>query len=383
MLGYIVYQRTLPVELLPAAPAATEEVLPAGIPAPVQETKAPVPEATPESTPEPTPEPEPEYFLISAIGDCTLTTHQKFSDEAYFSYAGRIKGDYKYPFANTIQYFENDELTIANLECTLSDDWLPANASALFYFRAPKDYAQILIEGSVEFVNTANNHTEDFGSQGKENTQAALREYGIPYGVDKQAQVITTKSGIKTGIYTCYNNYYPDKKDCLEAISQMKADGAEYIIMMFHWGKDEVYYTPHDDQIELAHACIDAGANLVYGSHSHCLQPVEAYNGGYILYSMGNWSFGGSTTPKDSDTAIAQITVKRDADGKISNESINMVPCRVSSQTVDPLEHWNDFKPTPLEEGSEEYERAMSKLTGEYDGPDWNGDYSNWYSAWA
>ena len=204
--------------------------------------------------------------------------------------------------------------------------------------------------------------------------------------MEGQAQVFTTPNGLNVGIYCDYNGYYPDREDCVAAIQQLKADGAEYIICMFHWGQDEVVYHPKQVQIDLAHACIDAGADFIYGSHSHCLQPIEEYNGGIILYSIGNWSFGGNTTPKDMDTAIFQVKVKRDLDGSISNDGYTIIPCCISSRPV--LEGYmdygyNDFCPTPYEEGTELYARAMSKILGTYEGPDGMVDYSNWNASYG
>ncbi len=259
-------------------------------------------------------------------------------------------------------------------------------SSSLFHFRAPTAYAQILTEGGVDFVNTANNHTADFGLQGIEDTNAALDAYGVPYGGEGQAQIITTPNGLKVGIYCDYNGYYPKTENCVAAIEQLKKDGAEYIICMFHWGQDEIVYHPKQVQIELAHACVDAGANLIYGSHSHCLQPFEEYNGAYNLYSIGNWSFGGNTNPTDMDTAIFQVMVKRDLDGSISNDGYTIIPCCVSSRPV--LEGfidygYNDYCPTPYEEGTELYDRAMSKIMGTYEGPDGHVDYSGWHNSYG
>ena len=115
---------------------------------------------------------------------------------------------------------------------------------------------------------------------------------------------------------------------------------------------------------------------MIYGSHPHCLQPIEEYNGGVILYSMGNWSFGGNTNPSDWDTAIVQVTLKRDLDGSVTNDSITVIPCCVSQARES-----NDYRPTPYEEGSEEYNRAISKLDGSFDGPNGNADYSAWHNA--
>ena len=69
-----------------------------------------------------------------------------------------------------------------------------------------------------------------------------------------------------------------------------------------------------------------------------------------------------------------QVTLKRDLDGSVTNDSITVIPCCVS-QARDS----NDYRPTPYEEGSAEYERAMSKLNGTYEGGDISVDYSSWY----
>ena len=103
------------------------------------------------------------------------------------------------------------------------------------------------------------------------------------------------------------------------------------------------------------------------------LQPIVEYNGGWIVCSLGNYVFGGNTNPRDKDTAIVQFTVKRAVDGAVTVEGWEAVPCRVSSVT-----NYNDFCPTPYEEGSEDYERVMSKLNGTFTGPDLDIDYSEY-----
>ena len=348
-----------------------------------QETPLSVETPEPTPTPTPTPEPTPELFVISVIGDETLTTHQNLSDQSEYSYASRMNGDYSYPFKNTVQYFENDEFTISNLECTLSDT--PMYSDQMFYFRAPAANAQILTEGGVDFVTTANNHSLDFGQAGLLSTFAALEQYGIAYGKEDQWQIVTTEHGLHIGVYCAYNDYHPNKDKAAAAIYQMKADGADYIICAFHWGQ-ELYYSPNASQIEIGRACIDAGADLIFGCHTHCLQPIEEYNGGIILYSMGEFSFGGSTAPKDRDTAIFQVTLRRDPDGGISVDSWNIVPCCVSSLPVTEgytLDGYNDFCPTPYEEGSEDYERVLGKMDGSYTAHYTGTDYSNWYQSYG
>lgn len=344
-------------------------------------TAAPAPalEAAPAPTPEPTPEPPKEY-IVSVIGDCTLWSNANYERHPA-GYAGVIGDDYAYPFSNTVQFFNNDEFTIANCECTLTDNpnLTYDYTQVVFPFRAPTAYAEIFNEGGVDFVTTANNHMMDCYQAGADSTYAALEAHGVPYGKEGEAQIINTPNGLKIGVYCSGTDLAPNKSKALSAIAQLKAEGADYIICAFHWGQ-ELYYEPNAAQKDLAHACIDAGADLVYGSHSHTLQPIEEYNGGIILYSMGNWSFGGNTSPSDMDTAIVQVSVKRDLDGSVSNDGYTIIPCCVSGRPVledYTAEAYNDYCPTPYAEGTEYYDRAMSKLTGGFDGPNLHIDYSN------
>ena len=256
----------------------------------IEVASSPLPSAEP--TPEPAPLVEARDFTISIIGDQTLTSHQFLADSSPYSFAGRMNGDFSYPFSRTAEYFLSDDYTITNLECTLSDSKL--KSAMQFYFKAPTSYASILTEGGVDFVTTANNHMLDFGEQGLTDTYAALEANGIPYGKEDDAQLVTTDSGLVLGIYCAYNDLHPDAERAADAIRKLRENGAEYVICCYHWGQ-ELYYHPNQGQIDLAHASIDAGADLIYGTHTHCLQPVETYNGGIILYSMGEFSFGGNT----------------------------------------------------------------------------------------
>ena len=334
------------------------------------------------AAPSATPQPEPKSFTLSFVGDCTLWSSQNYAQHPA-GYAGTIDGDYSYPFSNTVQYFENDDFTMANFECTLSDKNLTYDyTQVMFPFLAPTEYANIMTYGGVNFVTTANNHMMDCYQEGADSTYAALANIGLAYGVQDQAQIVTTDSGLVLGLYCSGQDLAPDKAKALSAIAQLKNDGAEYIICMFHWGQ-ELYYEPSTSQKELARACIDAGADLIYGSHSHCLQPIEEYGDGLIFYSVGNWTFGGNTSPKDPDTAIFQVTVTRAGDGTVSRDGYNIIPCCVSSDIDGAMNNslnYNDYKPTPYEEGSTGYNRVLSKLDGSFQPSSQGADYTD---VWA
>lgn len=348
----------------------TAETEPAPTPPPTAEptpspTPTPTPSPTPAPTPTPTPEPQPEYFTVSMVGDCTLTSSQYNNH-----FETTLNGDMSWPFSGTIQYFKDDYLTIANLECSFSDT--PLYGTGTFQFCGAAENAQILTDGSVEFVTLGNNHTMDFGQTGLENTEKALDAAGVAYAPPDGSYVYQNGDGITIGLYAA--RWCAGEAEVRAGVSALAArEDVDIVICLMHWGI-EGSYRVISGQEQLGRAAIDAGADIVYGSHPHVLQRIDEYNGGYVIYSLGNWSFGGNTAPRDRDTAIVQFTIKRDVDGTVSVESYEAIPCCLSS-----TEGVNDYRPVPYEEGSAEYQRAMSKLDGSFDGPDLTIDYSEFH----
>ena len=356
----------------PSASASVAAVTPVPAEIPVvtatpTPTSAPTPEPTPAPTPEPTPEPTPQVVTVSLVGDCTLASYPGIRNFAN-SFENVVGENWAYPFSHTADIFAADDCTIGNLECTLSDQ--PGWSGATFSFLAPAAAVDILTAGSVEFVTTANNHAMDFGQSLYDDTCALLDSRAIAHSGDGESSLFVTQSGVVIGVYSMFNYYCPAFERMPDAVRALREQGAELVIVAAHWGLEGTYYqTP--DQTALAHQAIDAGADIVYGSHPHRLQPMEEYNGGVIFYSMGNWCFGGNTNPEDQDTAIAQVLYQRQEDGHLAYLETRLIPCAISS-----VKNTNDYCPTPYEEGSEDYERALSKISGAYSGPNSNVDYS-------
>ena len=362
--GFVVYMETRPVveeviqteptTISTEAPTETTEIPTTAAP----ETEAPTTVPPTETEPEETEPPEIRYTL-TFTGDCTLA-----SDPGNFGsphgFIGTIGTDYDYPFRNVADIFENDDFTIINLESVLADSG--TGASKLFTFRGPTAYTQIMTGSSVEAVTLANNHTEDYGKAGYESTTQALNEAGIWYVEEDKTTLVTTESGLTIGLYADAFNF--SKSDIQKNVKKLRDQGAEIIICAFHWG-NEGSYRPTNDQKAFAKAAIDAGADIVYGHHPHVLQPIEEYNGGYIFYSLGNFSFGGNHFPRDMDSAIVQVKVLRDENGKVHLDGLNIIPVSISS-----MKGQNNFQPIPYEEGTTEYDRTMSKLDGTFTGPD-------------
>lgn len=337
-------------EAAPEAVAAPEpdETLPQGTEMPVTPVSVTEPTVT-----EPTQtEPQEERFRLTFAGDCTLGANPV----NYYAGVGFIKTvgeDYAYPFRNVLSFFENDDFTMVNLEGALCDGGAPVPKT--HNFRGPTAYINILTENSVEAVTVANNHTMDYGPQGYASTLAALEGAGIPYVERDASAIVTTESGLTIGLYGSMFCYFD--MDAMEAdLADLREQGADIIIFATHWGV-EYSYRPSTEQVRVAHAAIDAGADIVYGTHPHVLQPIEEYNGGIIYYSLGNFCFGGNSCPDDFDTALLQQEVIRDRSGGVRLGELTIVPASVSS-----ISGRNNYQPTPYEQGTESYDRVLRKL---------------------
>ena len=293
-------------------------------------------------------------FTISAVGDCTFGTDENFAYEDSMPAKYDEVGDFNYFFENVKSVFEEDDLTIVNFEGTLTDSTIREDKQ--FAFKADKSYAEILTDGFVEAANLANNHSKDYGEQSYNDTMDALDEAGITnFGYDRVA--IKKVKGIKVGLVGTY--VLADGlgvKDSMEKnIQDLKEEGAQVIIASFHWGEEKAEY-PNDVQVELAHAAIDAGADLVLGHHPHVLQGIEQYKGKNIVYSLGNFCFGGNMYPSDMDTMIFQQTFTLKG-GKLQEDNVtNIIPCSISS-----VEDYNNYQPTPA--AGEKETEILNKIT--------------------
>ena len=285
----------------------------------------------------------PVSLTLSVVGDCTLGTDETFDyDTSLNAYYENYGADYF--LQNVKDIFSTDDLTIANFEGTLTDS--DEREDKTFAFKAPASYASILTGGSVEAVNTANNHSHDYGDQSFDDTLAALDDAGIVhFGYDETA--VMDVKGIKVGLVGIYELYdhLEREQQLKDNIAKVKADGAQLIVVIFHWG-NETETVPDSNQTTLGRIAIDEGADLVCGHHPHVLQGIETYKGRNIVYSLGNFCFGGNSSPSDMDTMIYQQTFTIDADGVKKDNVTNIIPCSISSAAYD---GYNNYQPTPAE----------------------------------
>lgn len=296
----------------------------------------------------------PVSLTLSVVGDCTLGTDETFDyDTSLNAYYENYGADYF--LQNVKDIFSADDLTIANFEGTLTDS--DEREDKTFAFKAPASYVSILTGGSVEAVNTANNHSHDYGDQSFDDTLAALDDAGIVhFGYDETA--VMDVKGIKVGLVGIYELYdhLEREQQLKDNIAKVKADGAQLIVVIFHWG-NETETVPDSNQTTLGRIAIDEGADLVCGHHPHVLQGIETYKGRNIVYSLGNFCFGGNSSPSDMDTMIYQQTFTIDADGVKKDNVTNIIPCSISSAAYD---GYNNYQPTPAE--GDEATRILGKI---------------------
>lgn len=303
------------------------------------------------TTPEPTA--EPVSITVSMVGDCTLGTDVNFDQSTSFDAFYQMKNDPGYFFQNVKDIFTADDLTVANMEGTLttSND----RQQKTFAFKGNPSYTEILTQGGVEATNLANNHSHDYGDQSYEDTIQYLEADGITtFGYDRTA--VMDVKGIKVGLIGIYElkDGLGRQQQVIDTIREVKDQGAQVIIVSFHWGTEKSNI-PDDIQKTLAHLAIDWGADLVVGHHPHVLQGIEKYQGKNIVYSLGNFCFGGNKNPSDKDTMIFQQTFTVENGELVEDDVTNIIPCSLSSESG-----YNNYQPMVLE-GSEK-ERVLQKI---------------------
>ena len=291
-------------------------------------------------------------ITISVVGDCTLGTDENFnyarSLNAYYEKNGPA-----YFLKNVKSIFEADDLTIANLEGTFTD--LKTRADKTYAFKGPAEFVKILTSSSVEAVTLANNHSRDYGMQSLTDTRNTLDSAGvIHFGYDV-TKVVEVK-GIKVGLVGIYEliDHTGRAQQVKDNIAKVKSEGADIVIVIFHWGIERDA-APNSHQTMLGRLAIDEGADLVCGHHPHVLQGIETYKGKNIVYSLGNFCFGGNSNPSDKDTMIFQQTFTVTKDGVKDDNVTNVIPCSLSSE-----KNRNNYQPTPAT--SSEAERIMKKI---------------------
>jgi len=268
---------------------------------------------------------------ISLAGDCSLGSLSIHSYDNSFDQMYDKKGP-EYFFQNVDEIFDNDDMTLVNFEgvLTTSTDLVEKQ----YNIKGRPEYISIIEKSGVDAVSFGNNHRIDYGEQGVSDTINAFNSIKLPYAYDNNVGVYTTSQGIRVG-FVSVNEVYDGEavEDFLKnGIASLKKMDVDIILACCHWGEECKHdITPY--QSELGHKCIDWGADMVVGAHPHVLQGIEQYNGHYIIYSLGNFCFGGNKNPKDKNTMIIKCKFNFENGNLTNNGVLTVVPCTISSTT--------------------------------------------------
>lgn len=251
--------------------------------------------------------------------------------------------DFRFPFLSIADYLRSFDLVFGNLEGPISDRG--ENQGSIYSFRAEPDSIKGLTYAGFKAVSVANNHIFDWGPLALADTIQILKDNDIdPVGAGRNESeanqpYVADIRGTKIG-FLAYTDLYPQSSRAFEAdpgLSDFRADSileavrrlkakTDIVVVSFHWG---VEYATHSNahQEELAHELVDAGADLVIGTHPHVPEEVERYKNSWIAYSLGNFVFdqGFSKETMGGIIGVAEIKDKH-------VESFQTVPISMNSK---------------------------------------------------
>ncbi len=271
---------------------------------------------------------------------------------------------YDYPYRQALLYLSEPDIMAGNLEMPITKRGTPIENQPYVYKGSP-DALPALRDAGFDVLSLATNHAMDQGVEGLQDTIKYMNEAGLGHmgtgNNDKEAftpHIIETK-GIKVA-YIGLSRVIPlsslkadrntpgiaETYDTTRAAAAIKSakDEADIVVVMVHWGEDGKD-KPNDNQKSLAKAYIDAGADLVVGSHPHVLQGFEMYKGKWIAYSLGNFVF--TAYPKE---ALAETGVLDALCSKDGECSLTFNPMKVVAG-----------QPTPMQE--EDAKTLLQRLT--------------------
>jgi poly-gamma-glutamate synthesis protein (capsule biosynthesis protein) len=227
---------------------------------------------------------------ILFVGDIML--------DRYIRQTSEIHG-HDFPFQKMESALRNNDLVVGNLEGPITDNKSVSLYSKVgeknnYIFTFDPKFAQALADKNIKLVNIGNNHIANFGSSGIESTRNYLVQAGIDFFGDPEKSnfrmVIKNIKALELA-FVNYNQFVPNAaQKAIDDIDRAKNYKANMIIVYAHWGKEFVDQ-PDQNIKDLAHKFIDAGADLIIGSHPHVIQTKEEYRSKAIYYSLGNFIF--------------------------------------------------------------------------------------------
>ena len=225
------------------------------------------------------------------------------------------------------------DLTVGNLEGAICDGGRSTKGSGpnSYSFRTPTSYGHLLKDVGFDFMSMANNHANDFGLEGIESTESVLDAQGILYaGIDGRVEsAVIERKGLKIGLCAFGHNSYTLKHTDLNTVGRIVDDlvaKCDLVIVSFHGGAEgrSKSHLPYGSETflgenrgslrQLAHFCVDHGADVVYGHGPHVVRGVEVYKDRFIAYSLGNFCtpYNVSLTGISGYAPVVEISIGHD-----------------------------------------------------------------------
>ncbi len=208
------------------------------------------------------------------------------------------EGGFDHLFSCVSETLKQYDVVVGNLEGPITSNssvtlgTVPGDINNM-RFTFPKDTAKALHKNNIKVVTIANNHIFDFGKAGVESTRQALTKERVGWlgdPLDKSHKTYVYKSGSHSVALVGFNQFLgvDSVEKTAEEIKKYKKEG-DIVVAFSHWGEEYVGAT--GSQKAWAHKFVDAGADLVIGSHPHVIQEIETYKNKKIYYSLGNFIF--------------------------------------------------------------------------------------------
>jgi len=245
-------------------------------------------------------------------------------------------------FLDTKELTEAADIAVGNLEGAITDAGHCTKGSGpnTYAFRMPTSYGHLLGEAGYDFLSMANNHANDFDTEGVEDTERVLEEQGIKFsGIEGRTEsAVVERDGIRYGLCAFGHNSYTLKHKDLATVKRILDDlkkKSDVVVVSFHGGAEgrDKRHLPIGTEIflgedrgnlrEFTHFCIDNGADVVFGHGPHVCRAMEVYKGKFIAYSLGNFCtpYGMSLTSISAYAPV--VTVKIDRKGRFLEGKIH------------------------------------------------------------
>ena len=279
---------------------------------------------------------------LSFAGDTMLASYKDQTTPGSFNEYTNNK-EPSYFLSKVSNIFKEDDFTILNLENVLTDQQLEEvnkNSDPAYWYKSKTDNIKILTTSSIEGLSVSNNHTNDYGPIGKQDTINTIVNANIQYG-DYNKIMYFEKNNYKIAVI-CKGLWIESQTNEIIKIIKEAEQNSDYQIVFFHGGQEKIHH-PEEWKVNATRKLIDNGADLVIGSHPHVIQPREIYKGKEIIYSLGNFCYGGNRNPENR-TIIYQMNLTIDNNNTLVNENSEIIPCYVYTTKT------NNYQPATIED---------------------------------